>query len=371
MNSRVRIENGIFKVMMVISTLIVVAILALVIGYVVYQGIGLVDIDFITGNFDDETKYIDVVVLDNGLMVDVAEVKIDTKQYIKIDMLNKNSPLRHAITIDGELYPLKSGDIIRKIESVNTVDMSINEYVLINSDLPKNTTVRLKITRPGKGILPLAINTFYMIVLSLLFALPISIFSAIFLAEYAKKNKLLVLIRFAISSLSGIPSIIFGLFGMLVFVKVLNLGYSLISGSLTLSIVLLPTVISQTEEAIKRVPLAFKEGSLALGATKLQTIFKILIPNSISGILVGVLLGVGRVVAESAALLLTAGTVAAVATSLSNSASTLTVKAYAIAKETGDIKLACAIGIVTITIIILVNTFAKLVEKFDRMKGMV
>ncbi len=140
---------------------------------------------------------------------------------------------------------------------------------------------------------------------------------------------------------------------------------------MTLSIVLLPTIIGQTEEAIKRVPLTLKEGSLALGATKLQTIFKIMLPNSISGILVGVLLGVGRIVAESAALLLTAGTAAALAGSVYKSASTLTVKAYAVAKETGNVKLASAIGLVAIALIIIVNALAKLVERFDKMKGRV
>jgi len=369
MNMKVKIENTIFKFLMIFSTVLVLAVLGLVIGYVVYQGFSLINIQFLTGNFDSETKYVDVVTFNNGLMINVDEVKYDTKQYLEIVKIDKNSPLRHGITNDGELYPLKAGDILRKIEKVNTVDMSIETYDETNKNIPQNTTVRLKITRPGEGIFPLAVNTLYMIVLSLIFALPISIFSAIFLAEYAKKGKILELIRFTISSLAGIPSIIFGLFGMLVFVKVLSLGYSLLSGSLTLSIVLLPTVIGQTEEAIKRVPLAFKEGSLALGVTKLQTIVRIILPNSISGILVGVLLGIGRVVAESAALLLTAGTVAALASSLSKSAATLTVKAYAVAKETGDIKLACAIGIVTIAIIILVNAASKIIERFDKMRG--
>lgn len=371
MNRKVKIENTFFKSLMIISAVIVVALLGLVIGYVVYQGIGLIDIHFLTGNFDAETKYVDIVTGDNGFLADVGIVKYDTKKYLEITKIDKDSPLRSAKTNNGELYPLKSGDIFRKIEKENTVDMSVETYYDIEKSIPPVTSLRIKITRPGEGIFPLAVNTLFMIILSLLFSLPISICSAIFLAEYAKKGKVLELIRFTISSLAGIPSIVFGLFGMLAFVKVANLGYSLLSGSLTLSIVILPTVIGQTEEAIKRVPLSFKEGSLALGATKLQTIFRVIIPNSISGILVGVLLGVGRIVSESAALLLTAGTVAALAGSLSNSASTLTVKAYAIAKETGDIKLACAIGIVTIVLIILVNAFAKIVGRFDKMKNYV
>ena len=208
-----------------------------------------------------------------------------------------------------------------------------------------------------------------MILLSLLFALPISIASAIYLAEYAKEGKLLNLIRFTTSCLAGIPSIVFGLFGMLVFVSTLHMGFSLLAGSFTLSIVLLPTIIGQTEEAVRRVPDTFREGSFALGATKLQTIFKVILPNGISGILVGVLLSIGRIVAESAALILTAGTVANIPGSLLDSASTLTVKAYTVAKETGNIQLACAMGIVAVLLIVVVNASVGIANKFDKMKN--
>ncbi len=371
MRKRVKIQDAVFKTLMYFCAGIILIFLGLVLGYIIVEGAGHLNWQFLTGNFDAETKYVDVAVDDSGLMIDVAIVKYDTKEYVKITKIDKDSSLRSAVSNDGMLYPLKSGDILRKVGDKNTVDMSISEFNEIESGLTSNSVVRLKVTRPGEGILPLAVNTLYMIALSLFIALPISIFSAIFMAEYAKQGKFLEIIRFATSSLAAIPSIVFGLFGMLAFVKVMNLGYSLLAGSLTLSIVLLPTVIGQTEEAIKRIPLAFREGSLALGATKLQTIFNIILPNSISGILVGVLLGVGRIVAESAALLLTAGTAAAMAGSLMKSASTLTVKAYAVAKETGDVKLASAIGIVAVVLIIIVNAAAKLVERFDRMKDVI
>ncbi|MEX1307170.1 MAG: phosphate ABC transporter permease PstA [Eubacteriales bacterium] len=371
MKSKKKTQDIIFKWLMTFCACLIIALLGLVLGYVIYQGAGLVDKQFLTGDFDSQTNYVNVVVGDSGLLADVEEIEYDNAEYIAITKLKKNSPLRDGIALSGDLYPLRSGDIIKKIDDDKTTDMSIAEYRSLESALAVNTTVKLKVVRPGEGILPLAMNTLYIIGLSLLFALPMAIFSAIFLAEYARPGKVLEIIRFATSSLAGIPSIIFGLFGMLAFVKVFNLGYSLLAGALTLSIVLLPTIIGQTEEAIKRVPLALKEGSLALGATKLQTIFKIMLPNSISGILVGVLLGVGRIVAESAALLLTAGTTAALATSAFKSASTLTVKAYAVAKETGDIKLASAIGLVAIALIIIVNALAKLVEQFDKMKGRV
>ena len=368
MRRKVKIQDAIFKSLMYLCAGIIIVFLGLVIGYIVAEGAGRISWQFLTGDFDAETKYVDAAVGGEGLMIDVAIAKYDMKEYLKITQISKNSPMRSAVSNDGGLYPLKSGDILRKIGGENTVGMSVERYNEIIGGIKENTTVRFKITRPGEGIFPLAVNTLYMIVLSLLIALPISICSAIFLAEYAKQGRALELIRFATSSLAGIPSIVFGLFGMLAFVKVMNLGYSLLAGSLTLSIVLLPTVIGQTEEAIKRVPVTFREGSLALGATKLQTVFRVIIPNSISGILVGVLLGVGRIVAESAALLLTAGTVASLAESWLSSASTLTVKAYAVAKETGDVRLASAIGIVAVVLIIAVNAAAKLVERFDKMK---
>lgn len=357
-------QDKVFKGIMLGSTIFVVSLLGLILGYVVYMGAGEIDRQFLLGDFDAKTVYVDIDA-PNGLEIEVDTVSYDTKEYIKIDLIDSRSVVLSGIS-NKEKFALKKGDIIRRIDSVNTVNMTVEQYQQI--DLGIDGTVRLKITRPGEGIFPLFINTILMIALSLLFALPISIFSAIYLAEYAKEGKLLNVIRFTTSCLSGIPSIVFGLFGMLAFVSTLKLGFSLMSGALTLSIVLLPTLIGQTEEAIKRVPRSFKEGSLALGATKLQTIFKVTLPNALSGVVVGVLLSIGRIVAESAALILTAGTVASIPASVFESASTLTVKAYAVAKETGDIRLACAMGIVTIVLIIVVNSSVKLTSKFDKMR---
>lgn len=357
-------QDKIFKSLMVFSSVLVIAILLFVIGFVVIHGIGEIDKQFILGDYDAKTVYVDIKTPE-GLKLTVDVVEYDTKDYLEITKIESGSPIASGIS-NGEEWGLKVGDIIRKVEGNNTHDMKPSEFYDIDKTLTANT--RLKITRPGEGIFPLIINTIIMIGLSLLFALPISIASAIYLAEYAKEGKVLNLIRFTTSCLSGIPSIVFGLFGMLVFVSTLKLGFSLISGSLTLSIVLLPTIIGQTEEAIRRVPQTFREGSFALGATKLQTIFKVILPNGLSGILVGVLLSVGRIVAESAALILTAGTVARIPQSALESASTLTVKAYVVAKETGDIRLACAMGIIAILLIIVVNASVGIANRFDKMR---
>lgn len=362
---KAKTQDKIFYSLMLICSAIVIGVLLLILGYVLVQGVGLIDKEFLTNDFDAKTAYVDLETT-NGLGVEVKIVEYDTKEYIEITKIYKDSPVNAGIS-NKEKWPLKTGDIIRRIDTVNTLAMTVEEFEQINSAI--SGAIRLKITRPGEGIWPLMVNTFMMIGLTLLIALPISIFSAIYLAEYAKKDKFLELIRFTTGALSGIPSIVFGLFGMLAFVITFHLGYSLIAGALTLSIVLLPTLIGQTEEAIRRVPDTFREASLALGATRLQTIFKVILPNSISGILVGVLLGIGRIVAESAAIILTAGTVAQIPGSVFESASTLTVKAYAVAKETGNIKLACAMGIVTILIIIVVNASVKIAERFDKMRS--
>jgi len=360
---KAKTQDKVFKGIMLFSTMLVISLLLLILGFVFAKGISKIDIHFLTGDFDAKTVYVDLENVD-GLKITVEPIEYDTKNYIRVVSIESDSSVLSGIS-NGELFPLEKGDIIRRIVDTNTVDMTVDEFNQLDSTLLGS--IRLKITRPGEGIFPLIINTLMIIGLSLLIALPVSIFSAIYLAEYARKGKLLDLIRFTTSALSGIPSIVFGLFGMLAFVTTLKFGFSMISGALTLSIVLLPTLISQSEEAIRRVPINFREGSSALGATKLQTIFKVILPNALSGILVGVLLSIGRIVAESAALVLTAGTVALIPGSVLESASTLTVKAYTVAKETGDIQLACAMGIVTILLIIVVNATVGLTRKFDKM----
>ena len=213
------------------------------------------------------------------------------------------------------------------------------------------------------GILPMIMTTVYMVLVSILVATPIGILAAVYLQEYAKQGKLVRVIRFATECLAGIPSIVYGLFGSIFFVDVLGFGYSILAGSLTVSIIILPVIIRTTEEALKSVPKSYREASLGLGATKFQTLYKVIVPSSLPGVLSGVILSIGRVVGESAAILLTSGTVAKMATSIMSSSRTLTVHAYLVTKESGDIEQAAAVGIVLIVIILLLNTVAKLITK--------
>lgn len=213
------------------------------------------------------------------------------------------------------------------------------------------------------GIFPMIVSTVYMVLISIGIATPIGILSAIYLNEYAKKGKIVEIIRFATECLSGIPSIIYGLFGGIFFVVTLKMQYSIMSGALTVAIIILPVIIRTTEEALKTVPNEYREGSLAMGATKFQTLYKVILPSALSGILSGVILSIGRVIGESAAILLTAGTVAQMPLSAFDSARTLTVHSYLLTKEMGDISGAATVGVVLIVIVLMLNTLAKIIAK--------
>lgn len=214
------------------------------------------------------------------------------------------------------------------------------------------------------SLMPALINTVEMIVLSLLIAVPIGVGSAIYLNEYARRgNKIVNAVSVAAETLSGIPSIVYGLFGSLFFVKALSLGLSLISGALTLSIMILPLIMRTTEEALISVPDSYREGSFGLGAGKLRTVFKIVLPSAIPGILSGVILGIGRIVGESAALIFTAGTVAEVATNLSDSARTLSVHMYTISGEGLYINETYATAVILLVLVITINAVSGFVAK--------
>lgn len=215
-----------------------------------------------------------------------------------------------------------------------------------------------KVTKDLHGIMPMMVNTLIMIGLTLIISVPIGIFAAIYLVEYAKPGKLVNIIRFTTETLSGIPSIVYGLFGLIFFVSFLSLDWSMLSGALTLSIMVLPLIIRTTEESLKTVPPEYKEGSLALGATKLRTIFKIILPNAISGILAAVILSIGRIVGETAALLFTSGIVPKIADSIFNSGRTLSLHLYLLVTEGISTDEAYGTAFVLLIIVIIINRFS-------------
>lgn len=221
------------------------------------------------------------------------------------------------------------------------------------------------------GILPNILNTVYIILMTLCVVLPLGVSAAIYLNEYAKNKKLVRLIESATETLSGIPSIIYGLVGMLIFVQFMSLGTSLIAGAFTLVIMTLPTIIRTTQESLKTVPNSFREGSFALGAGKWHMIKTVVLPSAVNGIVTGSILSIGRIIGESAALLFTAG----MANNLyyifesplpEKAGSTLTVALYMYAKERGQFEIAFAIAVILLVLTLVINLSAKFAGKMLR-----
>lgn len=229
-------------------------------------------------------------------------------------------------------------------------------------------TQKPSLIRETIGILPNILNTVYIILITLAIVLPIGVGAAVYLNEYAENKKLVSIIELATETLSGIPSIIYGLVGMLIFVQFSSLGTSLLAGSLTLVIMTLPTVIRTTQESLKTVPNGYREGSLALGAGKWYMIRSVVLPSAIDGIVTGCILSIGRIVGESAALLFTAGMSNEIlsladAVKPGNAGSTLTVALYMYSKERGEFEVAFAISAILLILTFVINISAKLAAK--------
>ena len=221
-----------------------------------------------------------------------------------------------------------------------------------------------KYTSENCSVVPALINTLIMTLMALVIACPLGIGSAIYLAEYAKKgNRFVKIVRMTTETLTGIPSIIYGLFGMLLFVGFLHWGYSLMAGAATVAIMILPTIMRTTEESFLAVPDSFREGSFGLGAGKLRTVFTLVLPSAMPGILSGIILATGRVVGETAALIYTAGTVAQVPANLFGSGRTLAIHMYVLSSEGLHTGQAFATAVVLLIMVAGINAVAGLVAK--------
>ena len=250
-------------------------------------------------------------------------------------------------------------------------------YVLVEG-LP-NITWELLSTKPSYlrgtvGILPDILNTLYIILTTLLCVLPLGVGAAIYLTEYATNKRLVSMIEYAAETLSGIPSIIYGLFGSLFFCQFMDLDKSLLAGAMTLVIMNLPTIMRTTQESLKTVPQSYREGAFGLGAGKWRVIRTVVLPNCVEGVITGCILSVGRIVGESAALLFTAGFAHALGgffESLSSSGATLTVALYVYATEDGNFEVAFAIAAILMILTLLINLSATLIGKYFERKGKV
>lgn len=219
-------------------------------------------------------------------------------------------------------------------------------------------------TSDNVSLMPALINTVIMAFMSLLMAVPFGIGAAIYLVEYASKgNKLVKVVRITAETLTGIPSIVYGLFGMLFFVTALHWRYSILSGACTLAIMVLPVILRTTEEALLAVPDSFREGSFGLGAGKLRTIFRIILPSAVPGILSGIILSTGRIVGETAALIYTAGTVAAIPSDVFSSGRTLAVHMYVLSNEGLHVNEAYATAVVLLVLVIAINALSSFLAK--------
>ena len=250
------------------------------------------------------------------------------------------------------------------------VVIAIIIYILVRG-LP-NITWELLSTSPSfiagtTGILPDILNTLYIILITLILVIPIGVGAAIYLTEYAKNKKLVAVIEYTSETLAGIPSIIYGLVGMLFFVQFCNIGTSLLAGGLTLVIMNLPNIMRTTQESLKTVPKSHREGAFGLGAGKWRVVRTVVIPGCIDGVITGCILTVGRVVGESAALLYTAGlahTISGVWSQITSSGATLSVALYVYASERGDFETAFAIAAILMILTLIINIAADMVGKY-------
>ncbi|MCI6841022.1 MAG: phosphate ABC transporter permease PstA [Clostridiales bacterium] len=237
-----------------------------------------------------------------------------------------------------------------------------------------NITWKLLSTKPSYltgdiGILPDILNTLYIVITSLVIVLPLGVGAAVYLTEYARNKKIVAVIEYAAETLSGIPSIIYGLVGMLFFCQFLGMATSLMAGALTLVIMNLPTIMRTTEESLKTVPQSYREGAFGLGAGKWRVIRTVVLPGCVDGIVTGCILAVGRILGESAALLFTAGfahVLGGFFDAMSSSGATLTVALYFYAKEQGEFEVAFAIAAILMILTVLINLAASLVGKYFR-----
>ena len=300
-NTKKRKRNdNILKALIYISSTLTVLTLLVILIFVFYRGLPGVDIHFLTRMWDDKTTIV-IAEKDENLSDITDENYVSSlgvyltfdeesdQGNVVVSEVENNSPASKTVDKTGTTYRIKKYDIIERVGKIDTREVaSLDEVIAAIEN--EGSTLELKVRRPGGGILPMMVSTVIIILLTLIVALPIGVGTAIYLNEYAKPGRTLNIIRFAIQNLAGIPSIIYGLFGMLFFVQFARMQYSVLAGSLTMSIMLLPTIISTTEETLKDVPNSYREGSYGLGATKIQTIAKVILPSALPGILVAIIL---------------------------------------------------------------------------------
>lgn len=370
-------------------------VLAALLIFVFSNGYKLLSFKLITGNYFDYITNLKLEDRENYILGGYVDPSLDdayfsskwgialkdafdneNKPIVEIAYLDERSPLRNMVDVQSKEYKsLKVGSAINKIilssdESSFIMGLSRDKAESLIENFEQGDVIQdMIMLEPGGGIRGSLLTTLYLIILTLIFALPLGIGTAIYLNEFAKQNKLTNLIKSAIDLIAGMPSIIFGLMGATVFIpftsKLLNAdGGNLLSGALTLAVILLPTIAKTTEEALKAIPDKYRHASLALGASKTQTTFKVVIPNALSGILTATLLSIGRIIGESAALIYAVGTVIKDRVSISEKSTTLAVHIWSMmGGENPNFELSCAISIIILLIVFILSISVKYVSK--------
>ena len=378
-----KLKDNLLNGLIWLSAAFSVGILITIVAFIFSNGWSKMSWDFLTNDYESQTQYVNVTshqsytapssLSSDALFSENLGIAIEPNEHgYEVAWIDDQSPVKTAKNNADEAFPVKVGYQLEQIngEGANLKIKADTDADDIINALNASDTLMIKVVSPGGGIFPMIVSTLMLILVALLFSAPVGILAAIYMVEYAKPGKLVNLIRFATEVLSGIPSVVYGLFGMLIFANTLKLGMSILSGGFTLMILLLPTMMRTTEEALKAVPMSYREASYGLGANKIQTLSKVVLPSAIPGILVGVILSIGRTIGESAALLFTIGTFAKLPVnptsghlSLFETGTSLTVRAYVEVKESGDVEMAAAIGIVILVIVFTLNLISRLISK--------
>jgi phosphate transport system permease protein len=373
-----RISDIMMTALIWLSAAATAGILFIIVGFIFSNGWSLISPEFLTRDANDTLRIVSFEsdskassTLDGNLLV-IDGVGLTFEQDetygIRVNNVASDSPGRNAIDNADQVFPIRRGQVLEGVNSYR-IDGS-TELAELATMFDGYTEFTLRISQLGGGIFPMMISTLMLIITTLIIATPIGVLAAIYMVEYAKQGRIVNTIRFAIEILSGLPSVVHGLFGMLFFTRMLGLGTSILAGALTMTILLLPIMIRSTEEALKTVPNSFREASLGLGANKIQTIRKVILPSALPGITVGIILSIGRIVGESAALLFTVGTFARLpmnpATgnlSIFETGATMTLRAFIEVQEFGNVEMASAIGIVILVTVFTLNLFSKFITK--------
>ncbi|MCI5773331.1 MAG: phosphate ABC transporter permease PstA [Erysipelotrichaceae bacterium] len=391
-----KVKDGLLNGITYLSALLGVMILGSILVYVFVNGFKLINIDLLKNDYWSKNYLVavganssEVYSCDDcvgyfsskwGISF-IDEVTSHKEQVISVEYISPGSPFENLTSLTaGETYgmkvPMESGYMIEKIDYTDANGNAAIGGKILKQDAKQlqesldnaNAITSIYMKSPGGGIRGSLIATLYLILISLIISLPMGIASAIYLNEYADKSKINKMIRQGIETLTGVPSIVYGLMGVSVLFPVTTVfgatGTSILLGGLTMAIILLPTIIRSVEEALIVVPQSLRDASLSLGATKSQTIFKVVLPCCMNGILTGVLLSIGRVIGESAALIYTMGTFISDNPVINGPATSLSLMIWSfMSAEQPNFELACAISIIILAVVLLLNIIVKIIGK--------